>query len=76
MDLKALMIYVTIFIVLFEYIQGEIFKDMQLSILAQAAKDRQLSLKAQLLIYLITNYRFLCWATKYFKPFFITKKFH
>ena len=52
MDLKILifMIYVTILIVLFEYIQGEIFKGAT-SYLAQAVKDRQLSLKAHLLIY-------------------------
>ena len=57
MDLKALiyMIYVTILIVLFEHILGEIFKGATSYSLAQAAKDRQLSLKAHLLIYFLIN---------------------
>ena len=74
MDLKALiyMIYVTILNVLLEYIQGKIFKGASSYSYSGGQRSTTVFKSSLLNVSLITNYRFLCWATKYLKtnPFF------
>ena len=73
------MIYVSILIVLFEYIPGEIFKGST-SYSCSGGPGSTTAFKSSYIniFFLITNYWFLCWATKYLKltPSSVAKKFH